>query len=145
MSDLALKASDTAKLRALALVLIPGTATMPAIGALPSFDALLVTAVKACGYPDALLRQALDALPADVDWAGAKNFHAAERELFEPLSVLVSAAYYMAPEVLAMLKFPTDRRHPAGSEEFLEEYETGMLDPVVERGPRYRETERSGG
>lgn len=145
MSDLALTASDAAKLRALGSVLIPGTATMPAVGALPSFDALLVTAVKACGYPEALLRQALDALPGDVDWAGARAFHATRRELFEPLGVLVSAAYYMAPEVLAELKFPTDRRHPAGSEEFIDEYETGVLEPVVERGPIFRETERSGG
>ena len=140
MSELVLTSADMAKLKTLGDVLIPGTATMPAIEALPSFNALLMTAVRACGYPEALLRRALDALPAQVDWAGAKTFHSDEREFFEPLSVLISAAYYMAPEVLAELKFPTDRRHPAGSEEFVEEYETGMLDAVTERGPIYRET-----
>lgn len=131
---------DLRRLRSLAAVLLPESGEMPGIGRLEGFDALLQRAVKACGYPEETLRQALDRLADAIDWESARALKRERPQHFDPLSVLVSAAYYMAPEVLAKLKFPTDRRHPAGVEEFLEEYETGILDPVIERGPRFRPT-----
>lgn len=128
-----------ARLRALAAVLIPATADMPAADTLPGFDALLRTAVRACGYPLADIALSLDALPPAIDWDGAKAFATAQPDAFTIASTLASAAYYMAPPVLAKLKFPVERQHPAEVEEFVEEYETGILDAVSERGPRFRD------
>ena len=45
----------------------------------------------------------------------------------------------MAPAVLQKLGYPLSREHPAGMEDFLAEYETGVLDAVIGRGPRYRD------
>ena len=134
-------ASDAqiARLRVLAAVLIPGTADMPGIAELADFDALLRTAVRACGYTAEDIALALDALPPSVDWETIKAFAAGEPDLFAIAATLVSAAYYMAPQVLGKLKFPVERQHPAEVEEFVEEYETGILDPVTERGPRFRD------
>lgn len=143
MSDITLTPSDIAKLRGLATVLIPGTDAMPSIDELQTFDALLQTSVKACGYSDDNIRRALDAIAPEMDWAAAKALRSDMPESFEALSVFVSASYYMAPEVLGRLKFPIDRRHPAGPEDFLEEFETGILEPVMERGPRFRDTRTS--
>lgn len=128
-----------ARLRALAAVLLPGTAEMPAADALPTFDALLRTAVRACGYSGAEIAMSLDALPETLDWDTTKTFAAGEPDVFAIASTLVSAAYYMAPPVLRTLKFPIERQHPAEVEDFVEEYETGILDAVTERGPRFRD------
>ncbi len=128
-----------ARLRALAAVLIPATAEMPAADALPAFDALLRTAVRACGYSGTDIALSLDALPATLDWDSVAAFAAGEPDVFAIASTLVSAAYYMAPPVLEKLKFPRERQHPAEVEEFVEEYETGILDAVTARGPRFRD------
>ncbi len=128
-----------AGLRALAAVLIPGTAGMPSIDELPAFDALLRTAVRACGYPAADLAASLDAIPQAIDWDAAKAFASAQPGAFAIASTLASAAYYMAPPVLGKLRFPIERQHPAEVEEFVDEYETGILDAVTGRGPRFRD------
>ena len=128
-----------ARLRALAAVLIPGTAEMPAADQVPGFDALLRTAVRACGYPATAIAASLDALPATIEWDAVKAFAAGEPDVFAIASTLASAAYYMAPPVLGKLKFPIERQHPAEVEEFVEEYETGILDAVSARGPRFRD------
>lgn len=139
MSTLSLDATDIAALTALATVLIPGTAEMPAVGNLKAFDRLLRSSVAACGYADEQLRAALDAVPACMNWETSKAFATAEPGHFQIVSVLASAAYYMAPEVLNQLKFPIDRQHPAADDEFAEEYLSGILDPVIARGKRYRD------
>ena len=128
-----------ARLRALAAVLLPGTADMPAANELAAFDALLRTAVGACGYAAGDMAAALDAIPAAIDWDSARTFAAERPDAFAIASTLASAAYYMAPPVLGKLKFPVERQHPAEVEEFVEEYETGILDAVTERGPRFRD------
>ncbi len=142
MSDLPLEPADIDRLTRLAAALIPGTATMPGAGEVAAFDALLRTAVKACGYTDQEIRAAIEAIPPDVDWSGAKRLSADDPESFGIAALLVSAAYYMAPAVLDRLNYPTERRHPAGQEDFAEEYMTGVLDGVTERGPRYRDPAR---
>ena len=128
-----------ASLRALAIVLIPGTVEMPAIDALPNFETLLRTAVRACGYPPMDIAASLDAIPQAIDWDSARTFASAHPDAFAIASMLATAAYYMAPPVLEKLKFPIQRQHPAEVEEFMEEYETGILDVVTERGPRFRD------
>lgn len=130
---------QVARLRTLAVVLIPATAEMPAADAVPGYDTLLEAAVRACGYPAAAISQSLDALPETIDWDTARAFAVAEPDVFAVASTLVSAAYYMSPTVLRGLRIPVERQHPAEVEDFIEEYETGILDAVSERGPRFRD------
>lgn len=144
MSSLILQPADIVLLTRLAEVLIPGTEKMPAVGEIGDYDDLLRRAVAACGYTEADLRAAIDAIPAGVDWEGARAFSLAEPMRFGIVSVIVSAAYYMARPVLDRLNFPAERRHPAADDDFANEYMTGILDPVTERGPIYRETGATG-
>ena len=139
MSELVLGTTDVERLTRLAAVLIPGTAAMPPAGEVASFDALLRTAVKACGYTDGEVRAALDSIAPDIDWGGAQRLSADDPASFGIAALLVSAAYYMAPAVLEKLNYPAERRHPAGHDDFAEEYMTGVLDAVTDRGPRYRD------
>lgn len=90
MSTLSLDAADISGLTGLANVLIPGTADMPAVGNLKAFEQLLRSAVAACGYADDQLRAALDAIPDNADWAGAKALTAEKPERFQMVSVVVS-------------------------------------------------------
>lgn len=139
MSDITLEDGDIERLKGLADVLIPGTATLSAPSALSNFERLLRSAVKACGYPDVDLRSALDAIPPNADWDSTRAFATANQAGFDIVSVIVSGAYFMSPVVLGALGYPLERRHPAGPEEFADEYETGILDPVINRGPRFRD------
>lgn len=139
MSDLPITAEDLDKLTSLASVLMPGTAEMPGVGAVVNFDHLLRKAVKACGYPDTQVRAALDALRPNLDWAGAQALAGNRPAEFSVASTLVSAAYFMDPVVVGKLGFPSERQQPADIDEFASEYETGILEPVTARGPRYRD------
>lgn len=127
-------ARDLSKLQALARALIPGTDTMPPVDQIAGFDALLARSVKAMALTDAEIGAVLDAIPARLDWDTAKSFSKAQPALFETASTLASGAYLMAPEVLAALRFPIERRFPAGPMDFADEYETGIVEPVLARG-----------
>lgn len=135
---------DVKKLRDLAAVLIPATATMPAAPDVAGYDGLLRIAAKACAYTTAELRAVLDGIPAPVDFGIAKAWSAADRTRFDMAGVIVSGAYYMAPAVLEKLGYPAERRHPAGPEEFLDEYETGVVDAVTARGQVWRDPRKTG-
>jgi hypothetical protein len=138
MSTLDLNPTEVERCIRLAEVLIPGTETMPAVTSLPSFEGLLRTAVRACGFKDESIRKAIAALPSAVTWDNVKRFANESEENFHITAVLVSAAYYMAPQVLACLSYPVNRRYPARADEFAEEFGTGILDSVMEREPFHR-------
>lgn len=129
MSD----AATLARLRSLASALIPGA------GGLPDLDRWLDRALRAGGWPPPVLAAALAALPEAIDFDGAKRLATARPEAFAVLGTLVSAAYFMAPQVLRGLGFPEDRRNPAGTEDFLAEYETGVFEPMLSRAPMFRD------
>jgi hypothetical protein len=144
MTEAKLNAHEIGRLSDLARVLIPGTEKMPPVDDLDNFAELLVSGVKAIGLTDAELRALLETLPPDISWESMRAFSAARPVSFEPLAQLVTGAYLMAPQVLNGLGFPTERRFPAGPEEFADEYETGILDPVVNRGAHFRDPRLKG-
>jgi hypothetical protein len=104
------------------------------------FESLIQVAVKACGYTDEQIDVAIKRIPVDVTWESAKLYSEQAPADFNVAATLASAAYLMAPPVLECLNFPVDRKHPADMEEFLEEYDTGILEAVTDRGPRFRNT-----
>lgn len=141
MAKIDLSDTDVACMAALANILIAGTGTMPSPAAIEGYNDLLRRAVAACGHPSPDIRAGIDAIPAQLDWVSAEAFARDKPEHFAIVSQMASAAYYMAPVVLDLLGFPTDRRHPAEVEEFVEEYETGIFDRVMSSAPRYRDVD----
>jgi hypothetical protein len=139
VSSLTIASTDIAKLTNLAAVLIPGTSDMPAVDQLADFASQLQIAVNACGYSEAQIRATLEVLQPGIDWNSAKVFATDRPEEFHIASLLVSAAYFMEPVVLAKLGYPTDRQHPADLDEFATEYESGILDAVTARGSIFRD------
>ena len=126
-------AATLLRLRALAAALIPGARD------LPDLDRWLDRALRAGAYPAPVLAAALAVLPDGIDFDGAGALAAAEPEHFAVLATLASAAWFMVPEVLRGLGFPEDRRNPAGIEDFVAEFETGIFDPMLSRAPMFRD------
>jgi hypothetical protein len=58
----------------------------------------------------------------------------------EALVAVVTGAYYMSPKVRRPLGYPGQRPRPAYPDEADWDLRDGLLDPVVERGPIYRQT-----
>ena len=135
MSNEDLNDDDVAKLIRFARVLIPVTAKMPAVTAISGYAGLLRTAAKACHYTSAEVRSVLDAIPADPSLANAEAWFSVDPVRFDMAAVIVSGAYYMSRDVLDRLDYPAERQHPAGVEDFADEYATGVLDAVIARGP----------
>jgi hypothetical protein len=89
------------------------------------FDAVLNAVNKFADVAEADLHDALKAL-----WAN-------EKLTFDPLTSVIAGAYFMTPQVKELIGYPGQHRDPAGLEDAANELETGILDPVLERGPIY--------
>lgn len=89
------------------------------------FDAVLEAVRSLADVADGDLRAAL------------KTMWAEDKLTFDPLSSIVAGAYFMTPQVKQLIGYPGQHRDPAGLEDAANELETGILDPVIERGPIY--------
>lgn len=132
-------AGPRAVLAALADVLIPAAAGMPAAGEVDVAGAGLDTVLRV--RPD--LEPALLALARELD--GEAPYAALarlERERPEDLATLLTAlagAYYLDREVRRRLGYPGQEALVVDAYSDLEVYiEEGLLNPVLERGPIYR-------
>lgn len=134
MTKPALTTGELALLMGLGDVLIPASATMPAFSEVPGCERNLQVAATASGATEDALRAALATLGPVSDLSGAMAMAEARPEAFQLLALLLTGAYYMAADTLRALNYPTERRNPAGVSDFADEYETGILDPVIENG-----------
>jgi hypothetical protein len=89
------------------------------------FEAVLTAVHTLAEVPDSELRDAL------------KTMWAEDKFTFDPLSSVIAGAYFMTPQVKKLIGYPGQHRDPAGLEDAANELETGILDPVIERGPIY--------
>ena len=135
-----LSAADQAKLLVLGDILIPAERGRPAPSALPEVGDWLRRAIGASVHPGDILHQAVERLPPELDWERAKEFAGSDPEAFRVLAHIVSAAYFMHPVVLRLLGYPVEHRFPAGVEEFVDEFESGVFEPVLAMPSRYRDT-----
>lgn len=126
------------QLYSLASVLIPASPTMPAADQVEDMGLLLGRATAACGYPSEAIAQALAKLPGVIDWDSVRRYAAQFPQDFAILSTIASGAYYMAADVLGKLGFPGSRQQPAEMEEFVNELESGIFEPVMVRAPLFR-------
>jgi hypothetical protein len=88
---------------------------------------------------DAVLKAVtqLAAVPDDAMYAELKTMWARDKFTFDPLSSIIAGAYFMTPQVKELVGYPGQHRDPAGLEDAANELETGILEPVLERGRIY--------
>jgi hypothetical protein len=89
------------------------------------FEAVLKAVRELADVPDGALHGAL------------KTMWAKDKFTFDPLSSIIAGAYFMTPQVKELIGYPGQHRDPAGLEDAANELETGILDPVLERGTIY--------
>jgi hypothetical protein len=144
-----LSAGQRRVLLAAADVLVPADGGVPAASATAGFDEYLDRALAARTevLPD--LGALLDALPVGVETVGtdpgadgmALELRRMDSERPDDLRLLtdvVAGAYFMIPAVLARIGYPGQHREPARLEDAADEIETGILDPVIDRGWQVR-------
>lgn len=130
------------QLRRVATILLPGDGRSPAAESLPDLDDLLASAVRAVGVEGAALRDALTALPEDLDWTVLRSFAESHPAEFDIISVVASGAYFMSPDVLTSIGYPQGPRRAPRPDQVVDELETGVLDVVMARDSMVREVPR---
>lgn len=119
------------KLLQLTGVLIEAPEQLPSPFEIPEFNSILKRAVVAADLASEDIVKATEVLPAEVNLDTVRIYAHERPEQFELLALVCSGAYAMAPMVLERLGFPLDRQNPAGTMDAADEYDTGILDPVI--------------
>ena len=81
--------------------------------------------------------QSLAAVPVEDLRAALRDLWATDKGTFDPLSAIVAGAYFMTPQIMELIGYPGQHRDTAGLEDAANELDTGILDPVLERGYIY--------
>jgi len=119
--------------------LIPATGPNPAGSAAEDYTAHLLLALGArSDVFDRVMAgvENLADVPDDRLWAALKQLWSTDLETFNPLSSIVAGAYFMTPQIKALIGYPGQQRDPAPVDEAANEID-GLIDPVIERGPIY--------
>lgn len=141
MSAPELTAAERESLVAVADVLCGG-GKLPAPSALDEYGAWLDRALAARLDARAEVIAtaiSLDGLSAEGRREALRRMSVDERPRFHALSSIVAGAYVLVPQIAAALGYPGQGPAPAAFDEAATQLETGILDPVIERGPVYRE------
>ena len=131
---------DVARLEELADVMLPAAHGMPSaseVGAVASYlDQVL-------GWRNDLrqpLVQALAALdPASFSMERLSAFLREDEDAYAALTTVVAACYYLSPVVRDRIGYPGQVAKTFDPYAYTEWVAEGLLDPVVERGPIWRE------
>lgn len=126
----------------LADVLVPASDGMPSASAVGVADAGVDLVLDSRPDLKDVLARLLDAVEGEAPHAAVARLEgeAPDPVRFEALLVVVFGAYYMAPEVRRRIGYPGQEARPVDVLADLAAYiSEGLLDPVVERGPVYRE------
>jgi hypothetical protein len=130
---------DYTRLETITGLLLPGDASAPAASDLPDLRTLLGRAVQAVGTEVAIVEEALSMLPAEPTWDSLEQLNLTHPSVFEVLASVTAGAYFMAPEALDAIGYPHGPRKPASKEQIVDELETGILEPVLDRPSKLRE------
>lgn len=141
----ALNATQRATLNTIGDVLIPAALGMPAFSGAGAVDDMVahVLALR----PELLdsLRRALDQVAAQDDAAQEDAALAAERlnrdnpDGLATIGLIASSAYYMMPDVRAIMGYRGQEQRPATDDEEHDYLRDNLLQPVIDRGPIYRD------
>ncbi|GAA1786838.1 hypothetical protein HC028_26435 [Planosporangium flavigriseum] len=128
--------ASRARLAELADVLIPGGSGLPSASAADVAGQWINRVLAAhAGLAEAVAQVlAIPGAPDEV----LRNL---DREAFETFAFAVAGAYFMNPTVRNALGYPgiAPRRMPSAEGEAEYYLEDGILNPVIERGPIYRQ------
>lgn len=83
---------------------------------------------------EALLAE-LENVPPGSMWQYLEELNCTRFDAFYTLSLIIAAAYLNSPELKSELNYPAPHQNPAGMFEIADELSSGILDPVIERGP----------
>ncbi|MBY3301178.1 hypothetical protein HFO10_35760 [Rhizobium laguerreae] len=127
-------------LRTVADALIPPQDDFRSGSAVSKFDQLVTNAAAILDKHFDLLTGVLEELrvtPGTEMWDRLKKLEAENGEAFYILSTLIVGAYIYSDEMKSELNYPTPHRNPPGLFDAADELSSGILDPVIERGPIY--------
>jgi hypothetical protein len=118
-----------------------GGGSLPAPSATPGYAEWLDRALAA--RADALeevvaAAVSLKDLSAEGRREALRQMNVDQRPRFHALSSVVAGAWLLVPEIRDALGYPGQVAAPAAFDEAATQLETGILDPVMERGPIYR-------
>ncbi|MDQ6815862.1 MAG: hypothetical protein M3018_00435 [Actinomycetota bacterium] len=138
-----LREEERTALLAIADILIPAARALPRASAVPDYVSWLhrALAARSDAFDDVidtvarLQRIEPSALPAALS-----QLSETEPASFQALSAVLAGAYLMVPEVRRAINYPGQEARPAPFDEAAEQIMSGILDPVIERGPIYVET-----
>jgi hypothetical protein len=127
-------------LKTVADALIPAASDDPAATAEPGFDEALVTALTARadafeGIMSFLHR--IEGKPAGEIADHLRDLHRDNQSPFQPLSAVVAGAWLLLPTVRQRIGYPGQHRNPPAIDQAVDELSSGILEPVIERGPIY--------
>ncbi|MBY5377417.1 hypothetical protein [Rhizobium leguminosarum] len=131
-------------LRIVSDTLIPSVGDFRSGSAVSKFDQLVTNAAAILDKHFDILTDLLEELrttPQTEMWERLKKLEAANGEAFYVLSTLIVGAYIYSDEMKAELNYPAPHRNPPSLFDAADELSSGILDPVMERGPIYRAVE----
>ncbi|WP_160003948.1 hypothetical protein [Rhizobium sp. 18055] len=132
--------SEIGALGAVADTLIPAKGSNLSGSAVANFRALVTRAATILDSQfeelEALLRE-VGEIHTENLWNWLKDLDRSRPRDFYLISLIVTAAYVYSEEMKEALKYPVPHQNPAGMFEIADELSSGILDPVMERGPIY--------
>ena len=131
---------DTGQLTALADVMLPAAHGMPAAS---EVEAIADYLDQVLDYRDDL-RQPLARALAELDPASCTverlaAYHQEDEAAYVALTTAVAACYYLSPVVRDRIGYPGQVAKTYNPFAYTEWVAEGLLDPVVQRGPIWRE------
>ena len=131
---------DAGRLEELADVMVPAAHGMPSAseaGVIPDFlDEVLGWRADLCA-PLARAVAALD--PSSFTVERLVGYHREDEAAYVALTTAVAACYYLSPVVREKIGYPGQVAKTYDPFEYTAWVAEGLLDPVVERGPIWRE------
>jgi hypothetical protein len=136
-----LDAAERAALAGLADVLVPASGRMPSASEADRSGKWLDRALRA--RPDLVpeLRRVLATVSTPDAEGEVVRLRETDAAGFAALCLVVTGAYYMNVKVRRLIGYPGQKATPAFPDEADYYLADGLLDPVVERGQRYRTVE----
>lgn len=131
---------DVDRLIALADVMLPAAHGMPAVSEVKAVESYLA---QVLGWRDDLrepLARAVDELdPSSFTIDRLAALHGEDEDAYVALTTAVAACYYLSPLVRELIGYPGQVDKTYDPYAYTEWVAEGLLDPVVERGPIWRE------
>lgn len=131
-------------LRRIADCLIPAIDPFPGAARLDDYDEWLVVALDATAeHLDDLgaVLAGLGDVPDAELWDRLRELREVSVPSFSLLVDVVAGTYLMSPTIARLLGYPGQRRNPVNPEAAAHDLTSGLLDPVIERGPIYVATD----